>query len=391
SGDGTRAGWHLGGWAPVRATARFSADGSVLVFPRCRRLAPTECELFALDLAIPDPETGTGPRPTGIPLQDYFGRMAVSPDGSRVAIGGSRRLLVYRLRDGGLETAIRTGEVIRLRFLDRARLRFSHALWDEAPEPEIEELHLETGPDSRTHAVRKRLGSLPAAPNPKASHWLTDGDRLLYHTVAPPRLQIRSAATGELILDLLQTLDLEPDEQIRRALFLQDGRLALTFGRTPADRPGRSLWIVDPTTPESFQRLELGSYAEVLPRTELAPGLLLLEARSASGPESAPLGTGPRGAPTAEELGLPALEGWLTLELDLAAGELRPWAEGIVPSPFSAGEPAPGSGPSRHFLAGGHSLVRYRSEHLRPRSSEDFEILLRLFTHTTVDSPQLLD
>ncbi len=119
---------HLGGVHVVSRWPSFSADGRTAVWSDCRPTWPPGGEDFRCEVWQRDLASDASPHPTGIELGS-LSRLALAPDGSRVAAYDSPNLLVYELATGRQLAAVLMRQRPEfLEFQDRDRLRFLHVV-----------------------------------------------------------------------------------------------------------------------------------------------------------------------------------------------------------------------------------------------------------------------
>lgn len=275
----------------------FSQDGRRAAWVEAR--GRSQFHLASLDLDRP------GSAPILMPglLERLPHALALSPDGARLALLDTGRVLIQELRTGKLLASIPIpqGEVFRsdrIRFLDGRRLRFFGAEWSG----------MGKDLDSRIRVIDFEAGSgrvLRDFPVPGGGQILwglsAGGDRLLLRSV------VMSGGRFEMRVVDLQTG--EPSVTIplagtfAGAVLLRDGRMVFV-----SDHRDRSwLQILDARGAE-LKRIPIDSDLVHL-GGQPEPGLLVLAVRKP---------------------GLPRK--WRSLLLDVDRGSLRPLGEGLHPA-----------------------------------------------------------
>jgi hypothetical protein len=299
----------------------FSADGRWAVW-----LQPQSTgyrgpyELLRLDLRSPRPR----PERTRLVYERLPTRLALSADGSRVAVALGRRLTIEEVPSGRLLAAARLPRALDrfrdfLRFVDSGRVRLfgSDLLTDDDA---ALRLAFEAGEMRAAGGVVVRTARIEGAADVDVS---PDGARILARR-SDGRFAVFDAGTGA------QLAELPPAGERSRASFLADGRIALASGGE-----GKELRIFSPAgLPERTFRFPTAMALRVA--GEPSPGRLLVA-------------TAPRGPDVARwDIG----RTWL---LDLATGSARKLGIGLLPA--AGPHWGPRSAASRLFLKRQSELV----------------------------------
>jgi hypothetical protein len=273
---------------------RFSADGRRAVWLELENPPFPPLTLYQIDLTRP----GARPQRTSISLPAVPAGLALSPDGRRVAIYRSDRLLTVEEIGGRLLAAVHFSSSVsipRLAFAgkDRVRIFDSQVAFDSsknlmlrpypATPPDIFELDLTASP------VRLvPTGSMPRAPQIRELTLSPDADRAFQRS--RDTLELFDARSGA-VLSVLG------DGQARGS-FLDDGRIALA-ARVPG---GQELRLLSPDGRSELWRLPF-------PRTRT---LVVADQRAGPG-ELRVVTSGPRPSDSTHEI-------W---QVDLARGTAR--------------------------------------------------------------------
>ena len=309
--------WRLGSLNVVRFLHAYSADGSTLVWARCAGFRPLDCELWVKNLH----DEGSPPRRTGVPIISGRVRMALSPDGRRLAMTEARRVVAYELSSGRLLMAVDTELPEAVYFASNRLVRYHHALdLKEGWRTRIWELDL----DSRQSSA---VGELPRGillrRNPSR-------DAILFKRYFPSGFGLYQGQTGEPLFELDERWDQLPS----RGRFLADGRIVLSVHEDGV----LTLLVLSPDG-EEHHRIECPGATDNRFGGELSPGRVLVGLRelgNISERLEAPLNEededlfgryiGTNQASVSEFLG-----GWATYELDAESGELTRLADGAMP------------------------------------------------------------
>lgn len=273
--------------------------------------------LLVVDLRSPEP----GLRRTDL-IYSSEPRVALSPDGRRVAAAADGRLTVEDLDTGRLLAAVAmeaTGSADRLRFFGPDRLRIFRSL--QVDEPGMPEVWRFTTLDLDVPSGRLVPVSRIELPGTRGHGSVSpDGRRAVLRQPAAKKSVLADLETGRLVP--LSDSD-DPTS------FLEDGRMFAT------QRAGD--WsFLSVMTPDGAQRLRIP-----LPGYRLRIGGLLA-------PDLFVVATGPRGVPP---------DGgatWTSWIVDLRTGRLRQIAPGIVPA---SGFPLLAASSARLFLRGDDELL----------------------------------
>ena len=321
---GSGRSWRLGNLGIVRLWADFSADGGTVAWARCRSYMPLDCEVWTKDLRRPD----SPPRPTGVPLGDTPYRLALSGDGSRVALVETERIVIYQLSSARLLAAVDAEYPKTVEFLPGNLVRFHQPDdLDQGWSTRIRQIDLDTrrvvdtGRLPRGHQVRRDPGR----------------DLVLYARTFPSGSGLYHGDSGRALAEVAET------RVPSRGRFLADGRIVLTVH----DARTLTLLVLSPEG-EELHRIERPEVTGVRLGGELSPGRVLVALREI---EAAARLTGQRFHPDS------LLPRWNTYVLDVDSGELRGLAAGVVP----LGTPAEILA-ERLFLAGGRSVIRWNPE-----------------------------
>jgi hypothetical protein len=306
-------------WAPPR----FSADGrwAFWLEPREGARRPGPAELVRLDLRDPQ----SRPEPLRMTYSEPFSQLAVSADGSRVAVASGRRLTIEEVPSGRL---IASAELSRrignyqdsLLFVDPGRVRlFGNDLSSDVDlmEPvafEAAEMKVAGGGVVRTARLEQ-----VAVPEVNRG-----GTRILARRRSDRRFAVFDADSGAVLFEL------PVSGKESSAAFLADGRIALVSGTE-----GKELQIFSP-----------GFALERTFRFKIARSLRL---GGQPTPDHLVVATAPRGPETARwDLGR-------THILDLATGSMRKLGAGLLPAAGPRGGPE--SAAPRLFITGGNRLL----------------------------------
>ena len=288
--------WRLGSLAVTRVWHEFSEDDGTFVWARCESFQPLDCRLWAKDLH----DRENPPRDTEIPIVKRNVRLALSEDGSRLAITEGRRIGIYDLPLGDgmqgsarLLMAAQAESVENVYFVSRDLVRL------------YESVELEEGFRTRVRQIdliERASASTGMLPRGLAIRRSPERDAVLFKSSFPPGFGLYDGATGEKLFEL--------DERWRqipaRGRFLADGRVVMSLHET-----GKITLLVTSPEGEEQHRIERVATGGHL-GGELATGRMLVALRERTA-DSGPLGE------------------WTTYELDAATGELTHRIAGVMP------------------------------------------------------------
>jgi hypothetical protein len=311
-------------WAPPR----FSADGRWVFWlePREGALRLGPAELVRLDLRDPQ----SRPEPTRMTYSEPFSQLAVSADGSRVAVGSGRRLTIEEVPSGRLLASAELPRAIgnyqdSLLFVDPGRVRlFGNDLFSDADPMQPEAFEAAEMKVAGGGLVRTARLEQVAAPEVNR-----DGTRILARRRSDGRVAVFDAGSGAVLAELPIT------GKESMTAFLADGRIALVSGTE-----GKELRIFSPAfAPERTFRFRIAK---------------ALRLGGQPAPDRLVVAMAPRG-PDSSRWDLSR-----TMLLDLTTGSVRRFGRGLLPVAGPRGGPE--SAASRLFTTGQTRLVQVDPE-----------------------------
>lgn len=305
----------------VRGTLRFSHEGKVAVWLEPVGYNPAEARLMVATLG-----DGTETRETKIFATPQVSDLAISPDGSRVALLSGRMLTVFDLRDeralGSVQLPLTSHRSMK------PRIRFAS--------PQVVRIFLRSGDRelvifefATDRRLLERTGSITTEQDMIFA--ATGSEPVLVRQKDPGRESMHDPRTGELLYKLPV-----PGGGMRAVL--SDGRLAIL-----RVAQGRASVQVFSTSGQAGAPIDLGAANNVRLGSEIDPGKLLVSISSADVNQ-------PEDFHRNNQL----------LQVDVDAGEIRKLADNLVPLRYlwwGEGLPTPGSIGTRIFQSEDQGLV----------------------------------
>ncbi len=320
--------WRLGNLSVVRHWQKFSSDGGTVVWAGCERFRPLDCELWAKDLR----DAESPPRRTGVPITDSI-QMALSADGSRLAIAEERRIVVYELSSARALTVVPAHGPRSIGFVSHDLVQYHEQ--DEQDDWKLWLLDLRT-----RRSVE--VGSLPDGMLKRRNRVR---DTVLYNRFSPPGFGLYRGDTGEPLFELEMPWP-------HRARFLADDRIVLSVH----EMPGVELMVLAPDGREEH-RIERPAATGSRFGGEIEPGRVLVALRD--GKRAGDRDAGEDEADEDADLTFFGIGSWTTYVLDAGTGELTPLLDNAVPLG------APARIPDRRLLQAGGEVIQWH-----PRTGE---------------------